>query len=40
LESSVFTSLYWKVAGKARGKPNRNGMRTTLERIKAVAEAA
>lgn len=31
--------LYWKLAGKARGRTNVNGMRTTLERIKAVAEA-
>lgn len=30
--------LYWAVAGKARGRTNVNGMRTTLERIKAVAE--
>lgn len=40
LERNVFTSLYWKFAGKARGKTNRDGMRTTLERIKAVAESA
>jgi uncharacterized protein YndB with AHSA1/START domain len=31
--------LYWKLAGKARGRTNVRGMRTTLERIKAVAEA-
>jgi uncharacterized protein YndB with AHSA1/START domain len=31
--------LYWKLAGRARGRANVNGMRTTLERIKAVAEA-
>jgi uncharacterized protein YndB with AHSA1/START domain len=31
--------LYWKLAGKARGRTNAKGMRTTLERIKAVAEA-
>lgn len=30
--------LYWKVAGKARGRTNVNGMRSTLERIKKVAE--
>jgi hypothetical protein len=40
LDSNVFSSLYWKIAGKRRGKTNRDGMRTTLERIKAVAEAA
>ena len=39
LASGPFTSLYWKIAGRARGKTNRNGMRTTLERLKAVAEA-
>jgi hypothetical protein len=31
--------LYWKLAGRARGKTNVNGIRTTLERIKAAAEA-
>ncbi|MGI8754290.1 MAG: SRPBCC family protein [Acidimicrobiales bacterium] len=31
--------IYWALAGWARGKTNRDGMRTTLERIKAVAEA-
>ena len=31
--------LYWRIAGRARGRTNRNGMRTTLERIKAVVEA-
>src|SRR6478672_11794849 len=31
--------LYWRVLGRARGRTNRNGMRTTLERIKAVVEA-
>jgi hypothetical protein len=33
------TSLYWKLAGRARGRTNRNGMQTTLERIKADAES-
>ena len=32
--------MYWAVMGWSRGKTNRNGMRTTLERIKAVAEEA
>jgi uncharacterized protein YndB with AHSA1/START domain len=32
--------IYWKLLGWARGRTNRNGMRTTLERIKAVAESA
>jgi uncharacterized protein YndB with AHSA1/START domain len=30
--------IYWALLGWARGKTNREGMRTTLERIKAVAE--
>ncbi len=31
--------IYWAVAGWARGRTNVNGMRTTLERIKAVVES-
>jgi hypothetical protein len=31
--------VYWLLAGWARGRTNREGMRTTLERIKAVVEA-
>ena len=31
--------LYWMVAGRLRGRTNRAGMRTTLQRIKAVVEA-
>jgi uncharacterized protein YndB with AHSA1/START domain len=31
--------LYWALLGWARGRTNRQGMRTTLERIKAEAEA-
>lgn len=31
--------LYWKLMGWSRGKTNENGMRTTLERIRGVAEA-
>ena len=30
--------LYWALFGWTRGKTNRNGMRTTLERIKAEVE--
>jgi hypothetical protein len=30
--------LYWSVAGRARLRTNLDGMRTTLEKIKAVAE--
>ncbi len=32
--------LYWFLLGWARGKTNRNGMRTTLERIKAEVTAS
>jgi uncharacterized protein YndB with AHSA1/START domain len=31
--------LYWLLAGRFRGRTNVNGMRATLERIKAEAEA-
>jgi hypothetical protein len=31
--------VYWALLGWARGRTNRRGMRTTLERIKAVVEA-
>ena len=31
--------IYWALLGWARGTTNRNGMRTTLERIKAEVEA-
>jgi hypothetical protein len=30
--------LYWALFGWARGRTNRNGMRTTLERMKAEVE--
>ena len=30
--------VYWTLFGWSRGKTNRNGMRTTLERIKAEVE--
>jgi uncharacterized protein YndB with AHSA1/START domain len=32
--------LYWAALGWARGRTNRNGMRTTLERMKAEVESA
>ena len=32
--------LYWMIAGFARGPTNLDGMRLTLERIKAVTESA
>jgi hypothetical protein len=31
--------LYWALLGWARGKTNRNGMRTTLERVKVEVES-
>ena len=39
LEASLPTRLYWLVLGPLRGRTNRKGMRTTLERMKAVVEA-
>ncbi|MEO9137687.1 MAG: SRPBCC family protein [Jatrophihabitans sp.] len=38
LAPSLPMKLYWAIAGKFRGKTNRNGMQQTLERIKAVVE--
>jgi hypothetical protein len=32
--------LYWMIAGFARGRTNLDGMRVTLERVKAVIESA
>ena len=31
---------YWKLAGKRRGRTNAEGMRVTLERLKAVVESS
>jgi uncharacterized protein YndB with AHSA1/START domain len=39
LSDSVPFKVYWALAGRWRGKTNREGMRTTLERMKAVAES-
>lgn len=39
LSDSVVFKVYWTLAGRWRGKTNLEGMRTTLERMKAVAEA-
>lgn len=38
LEPSLFTRAYWLLLGALRGKTNERGMRTTLERMKAVLE--
>jgi uncharacterized protein YndB with AHSA1/START domain len=38
LTRTVGLRIYWALFGWARGRTNRNGMRTTLERIKAEVE--
>lgn len=38
LTPNRFLKLYWGVLGWSRGKTNERGMRTTLERMKAVVE--
>jgi hypothetical protein len=39
LQPNPLLKVYWALLGWARGRTNRNGMRTTLERIRAVVEA-
>ena len=39
LEPSLPTRIYWLLLGPLRGRTNERGMRTTLERMKAVVEA-
>ena len=39
LTDLVALRIYWALLGWARGRTNREGMRTTLERIRAVVEA-
>ena len=39
LDASPALRLYWTLLGWARGRTNRKGMRTTLERIRAVVES-
>jgi Polyketide cyclase / dehydrase and lipid transport len=39
LPGRLATRLYWMLAGRARGRTNLDGMRVTLERIRAAAEA-
>jgi uncharacterized protein YndB with AHSA1/START domain len=39
LADMVPLRIYWALLGWARGRTNVNGMRTTLERMKAVAES-
>ena len=38
LADNPLTKVYWALAGRWRGRTNRNGMQETLERIKAVVE--
>jgi uncharacterized protein YndB with AHSA1/START domain len=38
LSDTAALRLYWKLAGRARGRTNVKGMRTTLERMKAAVE--
>ncbi len=38
LANRPWLRLYWALLGWARGKTNREGMRTTLERVKAEIE--
>jgi uncharacterized protein YndB with AHSA1/START domain len=38
LANILFLRVYWALLGWARGRTNRNGMRTTLERVKAEVE--
>ena len=40
LEPKLPMRLYWLVLGRLRGRTNEKGMRTTLERMKAVVEGA
>jgi uncharacterized protein YndB with AHSA1/START domain len=40
LADTLAMRLYWMAAGPMRGRTNLNGMRATLERIKAVVESA
>ncbi|MGH3362191.1 MAG: SRPBCC family protein, partial [Nocardioides sp.] len=39
LEPNVVMRFYWLLLGQLRGRTNEKGMRTTLERMKAVVEA-
>ena len=40
LADTILTRLYWRIAGSARGRTNQDGMRATLEKMKAVIESA
>ncbi len=38
LANTLPTRIYWTLLGRARGRTNHTGMRTTLERVKAAVE--
>jgi uncharacterized protein YndB with AHSA1/START domain len=38
LADNAVLRLYWKIMGSRRGRTNADGMRQTLERVKALAE--
>jgi uncharacterized protein YndB with AHSA1/START domain len=38
LEPALYMRVYWTLLGPLRGRTNERGMRTTLERMKAVLE--
>lgn len=38
LPDNIFTKVYWTLLGWSRGRTNREGMRATLERAKAIVE--
>ncbi len=40
LAETPLLQIYWALLGWTRGRTNRNGMRTTLERMKAELETA
>ena len=40
LPATAITRLYWLIAGSARGRANADGMRVTLEKMRAVVESA
>ena len=40
LSPTWWLRLYWRLLGWARGRTNREGMRTTLERIRAEVESS
>jgi hypothetical protein len=40
LEPSLYLRSYWTLLGRLRGRTNETGMRTTLERMKAVLDGS